>query len=244
VQIQKAPGSYADGGGLYLQVAPGGSKSWIFRYQRAGRRREFGLGGTGAVSLAQAREKAIEARRLLAAGSDPIEARRAERANAEIVAAKAMTFKACAEAYIHAHKPAWRSPKSLAAWEGTLAAYVHPHFAAVPVDAVDVGLVMKAIEPIWHSKSETASRVRGRIETVLDWASARGYRKGDNPARWRGHLENLLPAPSKVRRIEHLPALPYAELPAFMAALRHQAGVGARALITRCNRKSAHQARI
>jgi integrase len=230
VQTQKVPGLYADGDGLCLQVAPGGSKSWIFRFQRDGRRRELGLGGVAAVSLAEARDAAADARRVLAAGNDPIETRRAERTKAEVAAVKAVSFKEAADRYIAAHKAGWRSVKSQAAWEGTIAAYVDPVFGPLPVQAVDVGLVLQAIEPIWSTKSETASRVRGRIEAILDWATARGYRHGENPARWRGHLENLLPRPSKVRRVEHLAALPYPEIGTFLIELRQQGGIAARAL--------------
>ena len=141
-----------------------------------------------------------------------------------------MTFAACAERYIASHKVGWRNPKHAAQWPATLGTYVYPVFGSLPVQAVDVGLVMKAIEPIWVQKPETAGRVRGRIERVLDWATARGYRQGENPARWRGHLENLLPKKSKVRRVEHHAALPYVEIGAFMAELRQQEGVPARAL--------------
>src|SRR5262249_37342206 len=149
--------------------------------------------------------------------------------------------KACAERYIASHKAAWRNPKHAAQWPSTLATYVYPIFGAFPVQTVDVSLVMKVLEqevgirdddpvPLWTAKPETASRVRGRIETILDWATARGYRQGENPARWRGRLENLLPKKSKVRRVKHHPALPYAELGTFMAELRQQEGVAARAL--------------
>jgi integrase len=223
-------GSHADGDGLYLQVAPGGSRSWFLRYQRHGRRRELGLGGFPAVSLADAREKAGAARRMLAAGGDPIEARRAERNKAEVAVAKVVTFKEAAERYITAHKAGWRNPKHRAQWTATLETYAYPHFGALAVAAVDVGLVLQAVEPIWSVKPETAGRVRGRIEAIIDWATARGYRTGENPARWRGHLENLLPARSKVRRVEHHAALPYPEIGTFLAELRKQAGIAARAL--------------
>jgi integrase len=141
-----------------------------------------------------------------------------------------MTFQACADAYIAAHRAGWRSAKSLTAWEGTLGAYVHPVFGALPVQAIDTALVTKAIEPIWAEKPETAGRVRGRIEAILDWATARGHRQGENPARWRGHLDKLLPNKTKVRRVEHHAALPYPEISAFMAELRQQEGVAALAL--------------
>jgi integrase len=224
------PGYHADGGGLYLQVAPGGGRSWIFRYQIAGRRRDMGLGSTSIVGLAEARRVAHECRRLLFEGIDPLERKRAGRSAAALEAAKAITFRQCAEGYIAAHKAGWRDHKSQQQWEQSLAAYVYPLFGTLPVQAIDVGLVLKAIESLWTEKPETASRVRGRIESVLDWATARGYRTGENPARWRGHLENLLPKRSKVRKVEHHPALPYPEIAAFVAELRQQEGVAARAL--------------
>jgi integrase len=225
-----APGKYADGGGLYLQVASGGARSWIFRFMIDGRARAMGLGSLNDVTLKEARELARECRRFSKRGIDPIEARKAKRFDERLAAATAMTFKACAEAYIDAHKAGWRNPKHAAQWPSTLATYVDPVLGSLPVQAVDVGLVMKVLEPIWQTKPETASRVRGRIESVLDWAMARGYRKGENPARWRGHLENLLPKKSKVRRVEHHAALPYAEIAAFMAELHQQDGVAARTL--------------
>ena len=230
VQTEKKPGLYGDGGGLYLQVAESGAKTWIYRFQIRGRRHDMGLGSAALYSLAEAREKAFTARRKVAEGVDPIEVRRNERAAAALEAARAMTFRACAEAYVAAHKAAWRSPKSLAAWEGTLRDYAYPIIGALPVQAVDVGLITKVIEPIWATKPETAGRVRGRIEGILDWATVRGHRQGENPARWRGHLEKLLPARSKIAAVEHHPALPYPALPAFLVELRAQGGVAARAL--------------
>src|SRR5262249_11336079 len=150
-------------------------------------------------------------------GIDPIEARRAERARQRLDAAKAVTFKQCAEGYINAHRAGWRNGKHAAQWSATLATYAHPVIGALPVQAVDTALVLKVLEPIWSMKPETASRLRGRLESILDYAKVRGYRDGENPARWRGHLDKLLPARSKVRRVEHHAALPYAELPAFLA---------------------------
>lgn len=225
----KAKGMYADGGGLYLQVTESGAKSWIFRFMLNGRAREMGLGPVHAIGLADARQKATACRRLRLEGIDPIEARRAQRQQAQLEAASAMTFKACAEAYIEAHRVGWRSPKHAAQWRSTLGAYAYPVFGDLPVRSVDVALVMKALEPIWAAKTETASRVRGRVQAVLDWATARGYRQGDNPARWRAHLENLLPKRSKVQRVEHHPALPYGEIGEFMVAVRAEEGVAARA---------------
>jgi integrase len=223
-------GYYSDGGGLYLQVGAAGAKSWVFRFKQAGKLREMGLGPLHTVGLAEARRRAHECRIARLDGRDPIEARRAERMKGKLDAARAITFRGCAERYIAAHRAGWRSPKSLKAWEGTLAADAYPVFGALPVQAIDTALVMKAIEPIWTAKPETASRVRGRIESILDWATARGYREGENPARWRGHLENLLPNKTKVRRVEHLAALPYPEIGLFMAELRRQESTAARAL--------------
>jgi integrase len=223
-------GYYGDGGGLYLLVGPTGAKSWVFRFRDAGRLREMGLGPLHTIGLAEARGRAQNCRRERLDGRDPIEARRAERTAARLDAAKAMTFKQCGVAYIAAHEAGWRNPKHRAQWRSTLEAYVYPMFGDLPVKAVDVGLVMRAIEPIWTKKPETASRVRGRVESILDWATARGYRQGENPARWKGHLENLLPQKNKVRRVEHHAALPYPALAEFMAELRQQEGIAARAL--------------
>jgi integrase len=230
IQQAKRRGLYGDGGGLFLQVSPTGTKSWVFRFKEASKLRVMGLGPLHTVGLADAREKARDCRRLRLEGKDPIEERKLGRAAARLDAAKAITFRECAEGYIAAHKAAWRNAKHAYQWPATLATYVYPHFGALSVQTVDVALVMKALEPIWTTKPETASRVRGRIESVIDWATARGYRRGENPARWRGHLENLLPNRNKVRRVEHYAALPYAEMGAFMLELRRQEGVGARAL--------------
>jgi integrase len=229
VSRERAPGLHPDGGGLYLQIS-GGSRSWIFRFSRAGRTRYMGLGSLAAVSLAEARQKAREARRLLAGGQDPIAARDAQHAAARALEARTMTFRQCAEAYIAAHKDGWRSAKHASEWSTTLETYAYPVVGDLPVRAVDVGLVLKILQPIWRVKTETASRLRGRIEAVLNWAKTRGYRSGENPAAWRGHLQNLLPPRRKVHQVRHLPALPYQEIGNFMAELRAEQGVVARAL--------------
>ncbi|MEX2249161.1 MAG: integrase arm-type DNA-binding domain-containing protein [Parvibaculum sp.] len=225
-----APGRYGDGGGLWLQVAAGGSRSWLLRFMLDGKAREMGLGALATVTLAEARERARDARKALGEGIDPIEARAAQRGALRADAARAMTFRAAAGAYIEAHRPGWKNAKHASQWGATLESYAYPVIGALPVAAVDVALVLKCIEPIWTAKPETAGRVRGRIEAVLDWAAARGYRTGDNPARWKGHLDTLLPARGKVAPVQHHPALPYAEVPAFMAALRERDDIGARAL--------------
>ena len=190
----------------------------------------MGLGPCALVTLAEARAKAVEARNALLEGYDPLEAKAARRANARLEAAKGMTFNDCAERMMSSHEAAWKNPKHEQQWRNTLATYGYPAFGDLPVGSVDTGLVLKRIEPIWTTKPETAGRVRGRIEAVLDWAKARGYRDGENPARWRGHLDKLLPNRRKVRSVRNHPALPYAELPAFMAELRSRQSVSARAL--------------
>jgi len=224
------PGYHSDGGGLYLQVAQSGAKSWIFRFTLNGRSREMGLGSLNTFTLAEARAKALECRKQLSAGTDPIAARSAALAKQRLDAAKALTFADCQSKYIEAHRASWRNEKHAAQWESTLKTYADPILGALPVQAIDVELVTRVLEPIWHTKPETAARVRGRIEAILDWATVRGQRVGDNPARWRGNLQKLLPARSKVKPVEHHPALPYAELSPFMTSLRAQEGVAARAL--------------
>jgi integrase len=226
----KQRGYYADGGGLYLQVSASGAKSWVFRFKKDGRLREMGLGPTHTITLAEAREHAVDCRKLRLRDVDPIEARQSDKAETKLALAKSMTFRQCAEAYIAAHKSSWVNAKHAAQWPSTLSTYAYPVFGNLPVQSVDVALVTKALEPIWQTKTETASRLRGRIETVLDWATARNFRQGDNPARWRGHLDKLLPQRSKVQKVEHHSALPYVEIGAFMGALRAQTTTSALAL--------------
>jgi len=230
VRQARRRGLYGDGGGLFLQVSESGAKSWVFRFKERGRLRVMGLGSLYTISLADARERARECRKLRLEGVDPIEERRGRRLAERLEEAKAITFAECASAYIGAHRTGWKNGKHAAQWPSTLATYVYPVFGDHPVHAIDTTLVMKVIEPIWTEKPETASRIRGRIEAVLDWATARGYRAGENPARWKGHLQNLLPKRSKVRQVKHHAALPYAELPGFMGELRRQKGLAARAL--------------
>ena len=230
VEKAKLPGMYPDGGGLYLRVTPEGTKQWVLRYMLNRRARWMGLGPLALYGLQDARAKAQDARRLRHEGTDPIEARRVERAQRRLEEAKAITFKQCAEAYIKAHRAGWRNGKHTGQWSATLSTYAYPTIGDLPVQAVDTGLVLKVIEPIWTTKPETASRLRGRLESILDFAKVRGYRDGENPARWRGHLDKLLPARSKVRQVEHHAALPYAEMADFLARLREQEGIAPRAL--------------
>jgi integrase len=224
------PGRYGDGGGLVLQISKWRTKAWLFRYERAGRERQMGLGPVSTLSLAEAREKARQARKLLLDGIDPIEARKAARTTGRLEAARGMTFKECAERHISAHEASWRNEKHREQWKSTLARYAYPIIGDLSVAAIDTTLVVKVIEPIWMTKPETAARIRGRVENVLDWATVRGFRAGDNPARWRGHLDKLLPARGRVKPVKHHAALPYAEIPNFMAELRDRDSISARAL--------------
>lgn len=216
--------------GLYLQVADTGARSWVLRVMIAGKRRDMGLGGYPDVSLAQAREKAQEKRNAASEGRDPIEERRAARSALRASRAAALTFEQCAAAYIAAQEAGWRNAKHAQQWRNTLETYAYPVFGSLLAGDIALPHVLAVLEPIWRTKTETASRLRGRIELVLDWAAARGYREGLNPARWRGHLDKLLPRPSKVAKAEHHEALAVGEVGAFMQRLRAADGMGARAL--------------
>jgi integrase len=228
-----ADGWHADGGNLYLFVR-GNSRTWVFRYVGGdSRRKNMGLGSLDSVPLAEARRIAVDLRAKIKhpiAPIDPMAERQSKRTESRLAKAKAITFKSCASAYIEAHRAGWKNAKHGAQWENTLSTYVHPVLGELPVASIDTALVMQVLEPIWTSKTETASRVRGRIESVLDWAAARRYREGENPARWRGHLDKLLAKPSKVAKVTHHDALPYADINSFMENLRAREGMGARAL--------------
>ncbi len=231
------PGRYGDGGGLYLLVRGPEARFWLFRYTMPGAKlREMGLGkagGPGAVSLAEARDKAAELRRLVKAGTDPLDHREAAEAAAkarQAARARAKTFGQAADLFLAAHEAGWRNPKHRAQWAMTLRAYAGPHLGALPVTEVETAQVVALLRPLWHEKPETASRLRGRIEAVLDFAAAHGWREGANPARWRGHLDKLFPRRGKVRPVEHHAALPWPDLPGFAAALRARDGAAARAL--------------
>lgn len=232
VSRKTAPGLHFVGGvpGLALHVTTPGARSWIFRVVIGGKRREMGLGNYPGVTLAMAREKAREARELIRQGIDPIERQRAAQSALRAAVAAALTFKECAAKYIDAHEAGWKNVKHGQQWRNTLAQYAYPQMGDLLVRDVGLSHVLATLEPIWRTKTETASRLRGRIELVLDWAKARGYRDGPNPAQWRGHLDKLLPAPGKVARADHHPALPVPEVGAFMARLREAEGMGALAL--------------
>jgi len=234
VEKVKEPGYYADGGGLFLQVQTkkdtSTARSWIVRYRApTGRMREMGLGSVDVVTLADARTRAAEARSMAANGTDPIEERNSLRVALQSEASRRMTFKECAEAYIAANKASWKNDKHRAQWSSTLANYAYPKFGDKSVAEVDQAAVLRVLDPIWPSKTETANRLRGRIEVILDWAKVRGYRDGENPARWKGHLDKALPARSKIQRVAHHAALPYKDLPAFMKELAAIDTIGAKA---------------
>ena len=232
-----APGRYGDGNGLYLLVRAQDARYWLFRYTRDGKMREMGLGsaaGRNAVSLLDARAKARKLHDAVQEGRDPLDDRDAAAADAKATAQEAeirgKTFRDVADLYIAAHEASWKNAKHRQQWENTLKTYAHPHMGDVSVGGVETRHVMAALEPIWHTKPETATRMRGRIESVLDYARARGWRSGENPARWRGHVSEMLPARSKVRGVQHHAALRYDELATFMTALRSQPGIAAQAL--------------
>jgi integrase len=226
---------HADGGGLYLQVTKGKAegllnKSWLFRYERNNKERQMGLGSLNTIGLKEAREKAKWCRQVLLDGKDPIETRNAERAAAKAVKSKSATFEWCSVQYLKKREIGWRNAKSRAQWTSTLRAYVYPIIGKVPVDAITTDMIVKILAPIWATKNETASRIRGRIKTILDWAKVNGYRTGENPAAWRGHFEHILPARKDVHEVEHHPALPYALMSEFMTELRRQEGLAAKCL--------------
>ena len=226
----ESPGLHPDGKGLYLRVTKESTKSWVYRFMLDGRARYMGLGSVDDVTLAEARDRRDAARKgLKNEGVDPIDAKRAKKAQDRLEKAKAITFKDAATRYIKAHSAGWKNAKHAAQWTATLETYAYPVIGTLPVQAVDTALVTQILEPIWTEKNETASRVRGRIEAVLDWARVRGYREGENPARWRGHLDHLLVDRSRLARGHHA-ALPYVELGDFMSLLRAREGVSARAL--------------
>jgi integrase len=236
VERLRTKGRYYDGRkhpavpGLCLQVSESGAKSWLLRYQLNGVKRWMGLGSLSAFTLVEARERARRERQKLADGIDPLQVRRAERAAQRAAAAKAITFKEAAIQFHKLHEHEWRNRKHAAQVITTLETYAFGVIGDMNVAEVDTPDVLRVIEPIWINKTETASRVRGRIEAVLGWATVRGYRVGDNPARWPQHLDQALPKRNLVKKTEHHPALPYAELPAFMQQLRKREGMAARAL--------------
>lgn len=227
-------GWHADGGNLYLFVR-GDSRAWVFRYSAPdGKRRNMGLGSLNSLGLAEARKLAADLRNQTKhpiEPSDPLAERQAAKIQARLDSAKMMTFAQAAAAFIEAKSHGWKNAKHAKQWESTLATYAYPEFGDMPVASIDTPQILKCLSAIWVTKNETASRLRGRIESVLSWAVASKIRpSGENPARWRGHLDNLLARPSDVQKVEHHAALPFTEIGAFMRDLRSREGVGARAL--------------
>jgi integrase len=230
--VQKAnqAGLYGDGGGLYLQVSAKGTKSWIFRFTFRGRKRMAGLGSFALVSLSEARDAAMACRRMLKDGIDPIEAKQEKQRQLSLKKARSLTFDEGASAYIASHRSGWKNEKHAEQWKTTIQSYASPIIGGLAIGEVDTALVMRVIEPIWLTKTETANRLRNRIELILDWAAARGHRNGENPARWAGHLDHLLPKRSDLRNRKHFAALPFTEMGEFMATLRKLDGIAPRAL--------------
>lgn len=216
--------------GLAINVTKSGSRSWILRYQVGGKRRDKGLGGYPDVTLAQAKEAARAARAKIAHGIDPIEDGRALRSQLIASQVSAITFSQAAKQYIDTHEDSWRNAKHTQQWRNTIQTYADPVIGRVLIRDVDLPQILKVLEPIWRTKTETASRLRGRMESVLDWASARGFRTESNPARWKGLLDKLLPSPGKIAKADHHRALPYAGMPEFMKSLAEQQGIAPRAL--------------
>jgi integrase len=229
VEKLKRPGRYGDGHGLYLQVLSPSNRSWLLRFERNGRERWMGLGPLHTFTLKEARERARKARQQLADGIDPLVAKQEQAAQQRLEAAKAMTFGQCVEQYLETHDLAWKNQKHAAQWRMTLTKYCKV-ISNLPVKDIDTDLVMRVLSPLWKTRTETAKRLRGRIERVLAWAKGRGLRSGENPARWDGHLDEMLAAPGKVAPVRHHPALPFTELPAFLTELRQREGISAKAL--------------
>jgi len=227
-----SPGLYGDGLGLWLKVTRSGTKSWIFRYTRNKKTSDIGLGSVTTITLAEARMSAQAYRKLLLEGKDPLSHKREQEIAQRRANNNLMTFAECAIRYVESHKAGWKNAKHAQQWENTLKTYVFPVMGDLPVRDIDTALVMRVLEPIWLEKNETAGRVRGRIENILSWAAVQGYRTTDNPAQWRGHLDNLLAKPSKIKRVKHHKAMPFTEIYDFMRLLRsHQSrAISAKAL--------------
>ena len=224
--------TFAVGGvnGLLLQITPTGSRTWILRTLVGGKRREIGLGGYPDATLAQARERAREAKDMIRTGIDPVEDRKAKRAALAATRSRGLTFKDAVDRYLAAKLEAFKNEKHRQQWQNTLSTYALPKLGAMLVSDIAVQDVLRVLEPIWKTKTETASRLRGRMEAILSWATVAGHRSGDNPARWAGNLKELLPAPSKLGRQVNQPAIQIDDADRWLAALRARDGIGSRAL--------------
>lgn len=234
VQKRNLPGRYTDLNGLILQVKCNRNgdvrKSWLVRYSFAGKRREMGIGSFPSLSLAEARDTAIDIKRMTREGLDPIRSRKKEKEERILEQSARINFQKCAEDYIEAYEASWKNAKHRQQWRNTLSSYAYPVIGHVDVNDISLDDVMAVIEPLWTTKPETASRVRGRIERILSWAIVRGLRTQPNPAIWKGQLEILLPKHSSIRKVRHHPALDWKELPEFMGRLRQRSAISARAL--------------
>jgi integrase len=237
VEKKTAPGLYGDGGGLTLQITKAGVKSWLYRYMIKGKAYGMGLGPAHTITLIEAREKAAAARKLVIEGINPLEAKRQRQLDAEMIKARLMTFDQCANAYIEAHRASWKNAKHADQWTNTITTYVSPLIGSMPVEQIDTALVVKVLaqpddkgQQFWQVKNETATRVRGRVESILGWATTSGFRSGDNPARWKGHLENLLATISRAQRIKNHPSLEWTRMGAFVHDLRQRDGIASRAV--------------
>ena len=227
---RKGPAKLCDGGGLWLFVKKSGSKSWVFRYRFNGMDKEMGLGSFNDLSTVAARQRAREYRELKQQGIDPIRERERKNKASLLAQAKDITFSECAVNLIESKKSEWKNKKHAQQWTNTLNTYANPVIGDISITDIDTTLILKVLEPIWKTKTETASRLRQRIESVLDWATARGYRDDSNPARWKGHLDKILPQPSKIKNVKHQPALPYIQMNLFINKLRSRQGLAAKAL--------------
>lgn len=230
IEKLRGPCRRHDAHGLYLTMSETGAANWSFRYVWSGRERWYGIGPLHVFNLKEARERARLARQQVKDGIDPIAARRAERADAATKVKPSITFREAAIQFNALNEKKWKNRKSRIQFLNTMTTYVFPILGHLSVDQIDTGLVLRCIEPLWTEKAETMSRVRARIERVLDWATVRGYRSGDNPARWRGHLSEALPSRDEVAKVEHHPALPYGDMPGFWADLAKREGIAAKAL--------------
>lgn len=233
IKTLNKPGRYCDGGGLYIQVTKSGTKSWLYRFMIRKRQYEMGLGSAGTISLSEARDRASKARHQLANGINPLEAKAQAAREQAVKIARSATFSDCAQSLMKSMggpHGKWKNAKHCGQWQSTLETYAYPVIGTIPVDQVDTAMVLKILEPIWRTKTETASRVRGRVETILDYATAHSLRSGDNPARWRGHLKRLLPEPREISPVKHLSAMAIADVGQFCKELRAKQSLTARAL--------------
>lgn len=229
VKAEKNQGRYADGNGLYLQVSKSGSKSWLYRFMLDGNSREMGLGSIAILPLTEARTKALDCKKLLREGTDPIKERHKRLAREKVDNQEIPSFKKCTEEYLKAHTAGW-SKRHADTWIKSIKLYAYSTLGSMPINTIERSHIIRVLDPIWREKTETANKLRGRIERVLDWATVQDYRKGDNPARWQGHLDKLLPKPSDIHKVKHFAALPYQKINGFMDKLRKREATSALAL--------------